>query len=520
MLSAADEERLVIFEEDATTSFDGLERGLQELLAGTHTPETVNALFRAAHNLKGNARIVGFKQVGELAHVLEELLDRLRNGKLDPTRGHLALLGTMIESVRDACMDAVAAARGTKAASADETKGKGESAESTQGPKLRVPQRRLDAMLDLLSELVLGRSRLETMLLAKGPACSEMLEVHRDGERTVASLQEILTASRLVPIGPALRPHTRTVRELAETQKKEARLVIVGDDAEVDATLIDALKDPLMHMVRNAVDHGLELPEARVAAGKPAMGTLEIRVRREGANIALDIADDGRGFSRRRILEKARSRGEMLPDTISDEALFLRVFDAGFSTAEKVTDVSGRGVGMDVVRKNIEALRGSIAISSTEGKGTTFHVRVPLTLAMMAGFHIGVGGTRFVLAKQHVVECMPLAQGSLAPGKTGVVQLRGKPLPCIRLRETLLGSAGAPLRESLVVADVDGRAIGLAVDDLFGECQTVIKPLGRLFDGRAPIAGSAVLGTGEVALILDVPKLLRSFDVEEREIGC
>jgi two-component system chemotaxis sensor kinase CheA len=381
------------------------------------------------------------------------------------------------------------------------------AAERAAGPRgLRVDIGKLDRMLDLTGEIAIARNRLRRML---GGGRRDR-RCWRPRERSTVSARTSRSAScrRARALRATLRQHIRTVRDLAASQGKQARLVIEGEDVEVDTSVIEHVRDPLTHMVRNAVDHGIEAPEERRRRGKDSCGTIALRARHESGTIVLEISDDGAGLDRERILERARHRGLDTARLDAGEIQRL-VFEPGFSTAETVTEVSGRGVGLDVVRRNIHALRGSVGIRSRAGEGTTIAVRLPLTLAIIEGFGVSVGDETYVIPLEAVAECLELPREASEDGDgRGVISLRGAALPYVRLRR-LFGVPGEARREHVVVVRRDdGAQAGLVVDDLHGESQTVIKPLGRIFRGLPGIAGSAILGSGRVALILDVPALL------------
>jgi two-component system chemotaxis sensor kinase CheA len=315
---------------------------------------------------------------------------------------------------------------------------------------------------------------------------------------------------RMVPIGETFSRFRRVVRDTAADLGKDVALEIVGADTELDKSVVERIADPLMHLVRNGLDHGLETPAERSAAGKPAQGRLTLSACHESGGILIRIADDGRGIHRDKVLQRAWSRG-LLPqgETPPDDEILQLIFEPGFSTAETVTNLSGRGVGMDVVRRNIEALRGTVTVRSTEGAGSTIDIRLPLTLAIIDGFLVGVGSTKFIFPLEAVVEVIAARSAELqadARGRT-CVELRGKLLPVVDLRQLYALDSAAPPRPSVVVIQAQGRAFGVVVDALLGQHQTVIKPLSRMFQCLRGISGSSILGSGEVALIVDVSAL-------------
>jgi two-component system chemotaxis sensor kinase CheA len=325
-------------------------------------------------------------------------------------------------------------------------------------------------------------------------------------------LQELVMQARMVPLGTAFRPQVRAVRDLALSQGKQVKLVCEGGEVEVDNAIIEGLRDPLTHLVRNAVDHGIESPESRRALCKDPVGTVVLKASHQGGRIVVEIRDDGAGLDEAGIAARARERKICAePERLPREELLNLILLPGFSTAEKITEVSGRGVGMDIVRRNIESLHGTLAIESERGKGVRFVITLPLTLAIVDGFAVGAGGETYVLPIEAVAECVELPRSESRNGRaTGVLNLRGQPLPYLRLRD-FFGLGGEPAsRESVVVIrHGEGRA-GLAVDELHGEGQTVIKPLASLFRRVPGVSGSALLGDGRVALILDVGNLMRA----------
>jgi two-component system chemotaxis sensor kinase CheA len=349
-------------------------------------------------------------------------------------------------------------------------------------------------------------------MLESGEAYSreQLLEAHRDADRLYLDLQEQVMKVRMVPVERAFQPLTRSLRDLCTSTGKLARLELSGEDVEVDTTVVELLRDPLTHMVRNAFDHGLERPEQRMAAGKDPTGTLSLSARHDGGSIVIEVADDGRGLDRERIRRRAKEAGLCAdPEALQDAALFELIFAPGFSTAESVTELSGRGMGMSVVRHNVEQLRGSIRVDSEAGKGTLVTLRLPLTVSIIEGFSVGVGEETYVLPLDTVHECMELPEESQGAGASGVINLRGRPLPFLRLRSHFRVPGARPARENVVVVGHGRGQVGLAVDVLLGQGQTVIKPLGKLFQQIPGVTGSAILGTGRVALILDVPSLLQ-----------
>jgi len=309
----------------------------------------------------------------------------------------------------------------------------------------------------------------------------------------------------MVQIGETFNRFNRVVRDTAKELGKEIDLVITGADTELDKSVVEKIGDPLMHLVRNAMDHGLEPTTVRKAKGKPPAGRVELNAFHDSGSIVIEVVDDGAGLPRDKIRNKAIEKGLISEtQTLSDQEIANLIFEAGFSTAEKVTNLSGRGVGMDVVRRNIQALRGTVEVHSQENLGSRFVIRLPLTLAIIDGFLVGVENSSFVIPLEMVVECMELQEGSV---DRNYLNLRGEVLPFVRLRELFEVESDKPGRENVVVVKSGGRKAGIVVDVLQGEFQTVIKPLGAIFRHLRGISGSTILGSGDVALILDVQAL-------------
>jgi two-component system chemotaxis sensor kinase CheA len=322
----------------------------------------------------------------------------------------------------------------------------------------------------------------------------------------VEQIRDAALTLRMVQINEVFQRFPRVVRDMSREIGKNIELIVTGADTELDKSMVEKIADPLMHIVRNAMDHGIESAEARRAAGKPEIGVLRLNATHESGSVVIEVFDDGRGLDKERILRKALQQGLVTADAgLSERDIFRLIFEPGFSTAEQVTSLSGRGVGMDVVKRNIDALQGEVEIYSNPGQGTMVRIRLPLTLAIIAGFQVVVGGAVFVIPLDLVVECINLSSHQV---HNNVVTLRDEPLPFIPLRELFDLPQRESARKSLVIVQYGPLRAGLLVDNLLGECQAVIKPLGKLFSKVKGLSGSTILGDGRVALILDVPHLI------------
>jgi len=379
---------------------------------------------------------------------------------------------------------------------------------------IRVATDKLDSLVNLVGELVTVQARLsQTALTSDAPA---LLSIAEEVERLTASLRDTTMNIRMLPIGTTFSKFKRLVRDLSSELGKEIELTTDGAETELDKTVIEKLGDPLVHIIRNSIDHGIEHPDERVAAGKPRKGTVRLSAIHSGAHVLIQVSDDGAGLDADSIRAKAIEKGLIPADAqLSEQELWELILAPGFSTAKKVTGVSGRGVGMDVVKRAIDTLRGTLEISSKKGQGTTITLKLPLTLAIIDGFLTRTGGEHFIFPLSLVEECIELAASSGKEHGRQMANVRGKIVPYIRLRDYFGITEAQPAFEQIVITNVDSRRVGLVVDTVIGEHQTVLKSLGRFYKDVEGISGATIMGDGTVALILDIPKLVRM--VEQRE---
>ena len=532
-------ELLQIFSAESEENLRDMELAFVQLESSPQDEETLQAIFRAAHTIKGNAAGLGFPALAKFAHGVEDVLDGLRTGGMVLTTPLATILLQSVDALRQLV---VAAVRGTdellpehlelledlmvEAGSQNsgierhevkkERRTSGRRSDQTGGTRaqtLRVEIEKLDRMLNLTGELAVARERLAGLLeeTDRVKQIEDILEAHRAADRLFMDLQEEVMKIRMVPLGPTFRQFVRTVRDIATAQGKLAYVELSGEDVDVDMNVIEHLRDPLTHIVRNAIDHGIEDPEARKALGKDPRGRLSLQAWHEGGSIVIKVQDDGAGLERAKVIERARAMGYTADfDKLADSELFRLILEPGFSTASEVTEFSGRGVGMDVVRRNVEALRGVISIDSRAGLGTTITIRLPLTLAIIRGFAVGVDEETYIMPLDAVIECIEFPRdGSEEFASRGVINLRGQALPYVRLRDCFRMGGQPTERENVLVLRYHDQRVGLVVDRLFGENQTVIKPLSRTLGDLPGVSGSAILGNGRVALILEVEGLLR-----------
>lgn len=637
-----------VFFEEAADNLDTFEQLLIGLDVDAPAEETLHAIFRCAHSVKGGAATFGFADVAALTHAMETLLDRLRRHEKRPTTGMVdtllqagdqlrallachqnggqapdtaALLAALEEHAKDDGTAPVAAAPAPSAPAAapaappmaagerelellagplerpgiaddllelfGEVGGIGtlERADALPGqdpatqrfrlrttssdadlldlcgfhlererlrlspwpapvaaapapapapaastpapaaapaeaPKraaaptetLRVSLGKVDQLINLMGELVITQAMLaQRASRLEGEPRQQLTSGLSDLERTTRDLQEAVMSIRMIPMGEVFNRFPRMLRELAARLGKQLELRTVGESTELDKGLIEKITDPLTHLVRNSVDHGIELPADRTAAGKPAAGTLTLSARHEGGCIVIEVTDDGRGLDREKLLAKARRNGMVLPDDMSDQDVYQLIFAPGFSTAEAVTDISGRGVGMDVVRKNILGLGGTVELDSALGRGTCVRVRLPLTLAIMDGMSVEVAGELYVLPLASVVEAFQAGPGEVRamPGGQRLVKVREEWLPVVALSTQMGADCGISGEPMLVLVQAEGRRIAMEVSRLVGQQQVVVKNLEANYRRVHGVSGATIMGDGSVALILDVGLLVR-----------
>jgi len=514
-----------------------MEQSLLALEGDPENRELVSSLFRAAHTIKGNASLLEFTAFARFVHHVEDLLELCRSNGAALSQDVTGTLLHAVDALRQIAKRTVEGvesllpeheemeARVTQLAAdlrANHTTSASDNSEQRAAEvtssdavskntvqNLRVDVGKLDRMLNLSVEYAIALGSQRRILEEKIGSTAfgrEVLESQRGLETLFLELQELVMKIRMVPVGPTFHRFARGVRDAARRSGKLARMLVVGEDVEVDTTVLEHIYDPLMHMIRNSMDHGLETPEVRRALGKDPSGKIVLQAFHDSGNIVVQLSDDGAGLDHDRILAHARARGIISEGArLAESEIYNLIFQPGFSTAEKVSESSGRGVGLDVVRRNVNALSGAIAVESCKGQGTTFTIRLPLTLAIIDGFAVKVGMETYVIPLSSVKECLELPAYKHSSESGGVINLRGEALPFVRLRDLFETTGKAPAREKIIVVEYNGGHAGLAADELLGEQQAVIKPLGRLFQGIPGVSGSTILGNGRVALILDVP---------------
>lgn len=561
----SDAELLREFLNESGEHLQNIEQGVLVLEDNPTDADTLNAIFRAFHTFKGGSGFLNLIAIQSLAHELESLLDQARQNKLEITpevinvilEGGDTLKQFMVEidgkltgkspagpivvptlelleriravlrgdvaptaaaraqpAAADSPADEPAAtnqpdgATSTSAARASANRGNG------SGSSVKVDTLKLDSLVDLVGEIVIAQS-----LVVQSRAIREVQDQQLSRDlaqlgRITKELQRTAMSLRMVPIRATFQKMNRLVRDTAARLGKQVELNMEGEDTELDRTIVEELSDPLIHMIRNSLDHGIEKPEVRQARGKPAHGSVWLKAYYQGGNIVIEIKDDGNGLDCDRVRAKAVEQGLIRADAVLTESeVFNLIFAPGFSTAENVTDLSGRGVGMDVVRRNIDKLRGKVEIQSKKGEGSTFSIFLPLTLAIIDGLIVGVGEHRYILPTLSVCESFRPTAGMISSvnGRGEMISVRGRLQPVLRLYEHLgiQPVSSDPTKSIAVVVEAGKDARCILVDQLLGKQEVVIKSMGEMFKDNRAIAGAAILGDGRVGLILDPQALVQ-----------
>jgi two-component system, chemotaxis family, sensor kinase CheA len=559
------------FHGESVELLQGIEQGVLVLEENPADAATIDSIFRAFHTFKGAAGFLHLHALRDLAHDLESLLDAVRCSELQITSEIIDLILAGADALKHFTREIGSQLQGTNAGAPilvptrqiiarvqsslrreppPETADSLEDAEPSQTassapmaktsglvaePRVRqsaigapraltIPSpssgfvkldtAKLDNLVDLVGELVIAQSMVVQNPDVQTINSLQLVRCLRQLSRITTELQRNAMSLRMVPIRAMFHNMNRLVRDLAAQQQKQVQLLLEGEETELDRNIVEKLSDPLVHMIRNAVDHGLEHPADRVAQGKPEIGTIHLTAAHQRGGIVICIQDDGKGLDRERILAKAIDRGLVKANAnLTESEIFSLIFQPGFSTAERITDLSGRGVGMDVVGRNIENLRGKVEIQSRPGQGTNFTILLPLTLAIIDGLLVGVGGDRYIIPTLSVRESFRPPPGTVTTvhGRGEVVSVRGRQTPLLRLGHYLGTPSRAVKPEDgiIVVVESGDSARGLLVDELLGKQEVVIKSLGRAFRQQNLLAGGAVLGDGWVGLILDVDTLVQ-----------
>lgn len=536
-------------------SLDRIVQGEASLLELENNPDDstqIDEIFRSFHTIKGTAGFLDLNTIQQVAHLAENLLDRVREGEIRIVGGYADvsfracdMLRVMLSDLSGAkpggaltkpngyellithLSDPEAAGLGsdvpenntndskevevsetTESSIEGEPERKATSSNTENETSIRVSTGRLDSLINMVGELVIAHSMVaqdDLMVEDRSPRLTK--NVGHSG-KIIRELQDLAMALRMVPLKGTFLKMQRLVRDLGRKANKTVRFVTDGEETEIDRNMVEAISDPLVHMIRNALDHGLENRDERKDSGKDLTGTVSLRAYHSAGNVIIELKDDGRGLNREKIVAKAIERGEIEAGReLSDREAFGLIFSAGLSTAEKVTNISGRGVGMDVVRSAIEKLNGRVEVSSQMGKGTTITMRLPLTMAISDSMLLGVGKERFLLPVPFISQTFRPEPGSLSTvkGSGTVVSLRGQLLPLFRLHDlfNIPDAQTDPHQGLVVLIEAEGRMCALLVDGIFGQQQVVIKSLGPMFEQVPGVSGGAILGDGRIGLILD-----------------
>ncbi len=580
-----------VFFEESREHLDDIEQLLLKLDVENPNIDQLNAVFRAAHSIKGGSATFGFNDMTAVTHVLESILDRLRkkeialqtamidvflqatdviklqlNGHIKAKPADPAIIETITARLLALCKDikplSTAPAQATKAdddfgffdaepsekvdegfgffepdaAPASATKpaaapvaepavidnrrqdrranDRRNDDAGAESNSIRVNIDKVDQLINLVGELVIAEAMLTQSLSTAPAALLQAISANlAQLERNTRDLQETVMSIRMMPISNLFNRFPRLVRDIANKLNKEVELVTLGDETELDKSLIERIADPLTHLIRNSLDHGIESPKQRVAAGKPAKGKIILSAMHQGGSIVIDVIDDGAGLNRDKIISKAKQRGIALPSTITDEHLWNIIAEPGFSTADSVTDLSGRGVGMDVVNRNIADMGGEVFIETTQAQGCKISIRLPLTLAILDGMTVSLGDNLFVIPLNAITETLqPKLEDLKRVANAGsMVNVRGEYVPIIALHKTfnIATQVIEPTQGMLVIVEAYGKKAALQLDSLVGQQQVVIKSLETNFRKINGISSATILGDGTVALIIDVPSIIK-----------
>jgi two-component system chemotaxis sensor kinase CheA len=508
--------------------------------------ETLNEIFRLFHSLKGASAFLGLENINKVMHEAENLLGALREGRINISAKHVEAILLGCDFIRKVLPELQE--KGTDKDFEGESrkvieelrKSLGEGSEEVQqeissreAPKeeltleraspnqkkvksdIRVDLDKLNELNDLIGELVIAETMVVRNPDLKGYRFENFEKAAHQLHLIISSLQDLALSLRMVPIGGLFRRMIRVAYDTAKRSGKEVELLLKGEETEVDKTVIEAISDPLVHLVRNAVDHGIEPPMERERIGKPRKGLIELEARHEGGEVLIIVKDDGKGLDKESILKKARERGLIQPGAVlPDEEIFQLIFLPGFSTATEVTEISGRGVGMDVVKSRVEELRGWVEVKSVQGRGTTVILHLPLTLAIIDGLLVRIGDHICVLPLYAVKELFPLdlKEVTYLPGGKKVIKRHGRLYPVVSLRELLGIRGGKSEEEILVLLEQKGKELCLGVEEVLGQRDTVIKPLPKRLGKIMGISGCSILEDGGVCLILDIQGILERVD--------
>ncbi len=583
-ISEEDKEIISDFVLEALDNLGSIEVNLVELEQNPEDVETINAIFRPFHTIKGVSGFLNLDRINKLAHSAENLLDKARNGELridehiidvileavdtlkrliegvqnglesggpldigldtEPLKERIREILEKSEGVKDKPLGQILVEKGAvdeekmqevleeqkkspgkKVGEILIEKGAVESKEvisalrdqkkfGKKGVELhvKVDTKKLDTLVDMTGELVIAQSMLRQNEKILTVADQKLYHTLNQLHQITSTLQKTAMSMRMVPIRNTFQKMVRLVRDVARSAGKEVTLKMFGEDTEIDRNVVEELYEPMVHMIRNAVDHGIEMPEEREAAGKPRQGTVELRAYQKGSNIIIEIKDDGRGLDKERILAKAREKNLIDEEAnLTENEIYNLIFRPGFSTAKKITDISGRGVGMDVVKKAIEKLRGRVEIQSRAGKGSKFIISLPLTLAIIEGMVVRVDGQRYIIPALAILESFrpTKEQYATVKGRGEMIKVRDRFMPLVRLGKLFghNGSSKEPWEGLVVAVEHEGERMGLQLDELLGKEEVVIKSLGESLKHIKGLAGGAIMGDGRVGLILDMAGL-------------
>lgn len=542
-MSNFDDDIKLVFLEEAHQTLEEVEGVMIQLESPQSTLRPIEEIFRLAHSFKGSAAAVGFDHMARFAHAFEDALAAIKRSHQVPRREVITILLNSIDHLRATVrglrqdlnfkldcsllisqLEKISTGEDREASQklpetfedllhqkpSTEAKVNGPSQNRADGESIRVSMSKLDTLINIVGELVVNQSVMVNHKQHQSTGSDHAIQTIGYMEKLVGEIQDIAMSLRMVPIRPLFQKMNRIVRDVAVAQAKTVKFVTIGEDVELDKIVLERITDPLTHLIRNAIDHGLESSEGRVAVGKPTECTIELSAVQREDRIEVIVRDDGKGIDANKIRQKAIARNLLAPDAqISDDEVMNFIFQNGFSTRDQVTDLSGRGVGLDVVRKATTDLKGSISIETKPGQGTAFRISLPLSLSIISGMVVSIEEQKYILPISQlleIVEYQKLVIGSHG-GRNRMVELRGEVIPVYSLVELLhgpgSGRANQPRRPG-IITEVNGKKISFEVDEILGQQQVVIKRLGNEIEGLQGVLGGAILSNGEPSLILDL----------------
>lgn len=529
------------FIEEARELLYTFERDLLLLEKNSDSKDLINSAFRAIHSLKGNAGYLDYSDIIDVCHASETFLDQVRSDKNNISQNKLTVLFKTIDALNRALENLsndkppvissktsllklmqetfeeaeseIKTQKDTQSESLAEVKKELLNKNKSDDGYIRVNIKKLNNLMDIVGEIVISEAMVSQHQDIINKSDSDFEKLVRNHQKNIRELQEIANSIRMVPLNWLFNKLNRIVRDLAARENKEINFIINGGETEMDRSIIENISDPLVHILRNAIDHGIEIPEDRKKSGKPLKGKIELSARRIAGEIWIEIEDDGKGLNKNAIFENAIKKGivSLSKNDLTEGQIYNLILATGLSTADKITDVSGRGVGMDVVARNLEKIRGRIEIESSENNGTKFTLKIPITTAIIDGMLMRVKDAIYSIPTQDIKESIDVSNSTIIKLSKGreIIHLRNHVLPVLRLNQFHNINSENSEKGVVVVAEHNATMIGIFVDEIIGQKQMVFKSLSNYVENISGVSGCAVLGSGEISLILDLPNLIK-----------